>query len=192
MNTEYKGYSIKIEDDPKRSRVIGTIRKDDYFGRIEREYRKVLHTRVEVDVRLFGDIKDKTESWTTYDRNTTISELYCELLMCVDLIVYFLAHESEQRAILQETIKNVHKDLHVPDPDMVSPFAEFGACKMLELDQEAMRRGAAQFARDGMVAREARRELFKAIYDYLDDHTDISADDLDKVRYRFGEEGGKK
>ena len=190
MKGFYNGCEITIEDRPKMGTIRGIVQKNDTFACVERPYRKILHNRHTVDLRIFGDVSEKIESWTTDDKNITIAELRNDLTALVDLALIFSEYIEEEKELLKETKEKAYKDLGIPDPDKISPFG--ATASMLELYQKARDREARRYEREAMIAREARRDLFKEIYDYLEDHTDIHADDLDKVRYRFGGEGDKK
>lgn len=189
MKFFYNGCEITIEDRPKMGTIRGVVQKNDVFACVERPYRKILHNRHTVDLCIFGDV-EKIESWTTDDKNITIAELRNDLTALVDLALILSEYIEEEKELLKETKEKAYKNLGIPDPDKVAPFG--ATASMLELYLKARYREARRHEREAMIAMEARRDLFREIYDYLDDHTDISAEDLDKVRYRFGREDDKK
>jgi len=191
---DYKGYKIRIEDNPKTMSLFGTIIKDDYYGRIEREYKKIVHKLHEASYSLLSGYKEETETSTEYDRNGAIAELYHELIMCVDLISIGVQREEERmRTIYSVKVKVYDETPKAPDRDIVSSIC-FGPVMMLR-DEERMRREREEAARRSFE--DGRRlgavhEVVKRIEEARDRDTNskhqiaLINDELRKIKIDFG------
>lgn len=191
---DYKGYKIRIEDNPKTMSLLGTIIKDDYYGRIEREYKKTVHKLHEASYSLLSGYQEETETSTEYDRNGAIVELYHELIMCVDLISIGVQHEEEKmRTLYSVKAKACDEMPKAPDRDFVASLC-FGPAMMLR-DEERLRREREEAARrrfeDGRRLG-AVHEVVKRIEEARDRDTSskhqiaLINDELRKIKIDFG------